>query len=252
MEIASSAYRVHLEQFEGPLDLLLHLVREAKLDLTEISLAQVAQQYFAYLQAMPKLDVELESSYLVVFAQLLELKSRLLLPYTEAEEQGGEDVLGDDIYLSDGTAETSLLKKLTDYATIKEAAKWLERREALSLSCYSRPLPMLCAVKPELEVSLDSLVRAMRRLSRAGRAPRSVASVAKIVLSVPERIEQIWRELSQKAEVNFSDLLGEKPSRDLVIVTFLSLLELAKERRITVSQETTAGEIRIRKVIEHE
>ena len=252
MEFASSAYRVHIERFEGPLDLLLHLVREAKLDLTEISLAQVAQQYFAYIQAMPRLDVELESSYLVVFAQLLELKSRLLLPFSDDNDWGGEEAWGDEASGEEEPSDNSLLKKLADYAAIKEAALWLGRREDASLSCFPRPLPMLCAGKPVLDVSLDALVRAMRRLARGSRSPHSAVTVAKIVLSVPERIEQIWQMLSVKPEYRFAELLGSEPTRDLVIVTFLSLLELAKERKITVSQAGTVGEIQIRKVAEHD
>lgn len=252
MEIASSAYRVHIEQFEGPLDLLLHLVREAKLDITEISLAQVAQQYFAYIQAMPQLDVELESSYLVVFAQLLELKSRLLLPFTDVSDADCGDAWEDGAGAAADYAENSLLKKLADYAAIKEAALWLSRREDASLCCYPRPLPMMCTARPVLDVSLDALVRTMRRLTRSSRSPHPAVTVAKIVLSVPERIEQIWKLLGAKPEYGFAELLGDEPTRDLVIVTFLSLLELAKERKITVSQAGTVGEIRIRKVSEHD
>ncbi|MBQ7567909.1 segregation/condensation protein A [bacterium] len=252
MEIAGSAYKVQLAQFEGPLDLLLHLVQSAKLSLTEISLAQVAHQYFVYIENMPQLDVEAESSYLVVFAQLLELKSRKLLPY-EAEEEDSACADSPGIWGEYGeAAEKSLIKKLADYAVIKDAAVWLSRREEHSLSCYPRPLPMTAGGPPELEADLNALVRTMRRLERTSRAPRKPVSVAKAVLSVPERIEQLWQILSGRSQASFADLLGSSPTRDLLIVTFLALLELAKERKIILSQEKTAGEICIRKVCEND
>ncbi len=240
MEVACSAYRVRLDAFEGPLDLLLHLVREAKLDISEISLAQVAQQYFAYLESMQQLDVELESSYLVVFAQLLELKSRLLLP-SEVGDDEEERVAWEE----GEEEEPSLVQKLSDYARIKEAAGWLSQREEFSLACYPRPLPMVCADEPEIELSLESLVRTMRRLERSSRAPRQAVAVAKIVLSVPERMEQLWQALLRRPLTQFSQLLGQRPHRDLVVVTFLALLELAKQRKILVYQEKTVGEIRV-------
>lgn len=249
MEVASSSYRVHLSDFEGPLDLLLHLVREAKLDITEISLAQVAQQYFSYLESMQQLNVELESSYLVVFAQLLELKSRLLLPFEESEE---EESLDGSWQEGETEAAPSLVKRLTDYAAIKDAAVWLSRREQYSLACYPRPLPMTTSQTPELEVSLKALVRTMRRLERSTRAPRAAVAVAKIALSVPERIEQLWALLQKQEVAQLSVILGKRPPRDLIIVTFLALLEMAKSHKITVSQEVTVGEIRLERTKEHE
>ena len=249
MEVASSSYRVQLSDFEGPLDLLLHLVREAKLDITEISLAQVAQQYFSYLESMQQLNVELESSYLVVFAQLLELKSRLLLPFDESE---GDEVTEEAWQDGEAVVAPSLVKRLTDYAAIKEAAVWLSRREKYSLACYPRPLPMTTAQAPELEVSLTALVRTMRRLERSTRAPRAAVAVAKIALSVPERIEQLWELMQKQGVAKLSEILGEHPPRDMIIVTFLALLELARNRKIAVLQEVTVGEIRLEKIKENE
>ena len=249
MEIASTSYRVHLEQFDGPLDLLLHLVREAKLDITEISLALVAEQYFAYLETMQQLDVELESSYLVVFAQLLELKSRLLLPYEESEDESdGDEFVGDDEWGN----EPSLVQKLNDYALVKEAAGWLSKREDEALACYARPLPLSLDITPDLDVSLDALVRAMRRLERSSRAPRAAVSVAKIVLSVPERIEQLSALFNSRSRALFSYLVGDAPSRDMIIVTFLALLEMVRQRKVTLTQEHTVEDILVIKVSEHD
>lgn len=248
MEIANSTYRVHLEQFEGPLDLLLHLVREAKLDITEISLANVAQQYFNYLNSMQQLDVELESSYLVVFAQLLELKSRLLLPIENEDECDCADPLNFTIDDED----RPLVEKLANYARLKEITSWFRQREDDTIACYPRPMPMLSSLEPELDISLKLLLRTMRRLERASRAPRSTVTVAKIVLSVPERIVQILAFLDDCPHTNLIEMLGANFTPDMVIVTFLALLELVKERQISVSQESTVGDISIVKIARHE
>ena len=241
----SSAWRVQLTGFEGPLDLLLHLVRDAQLDLTEISLAAVAQQYFAYLETMQRLDVEIESSYLVVFAQLLELKSRLLLPDDPVEDE--------QLFLDFGEEETDaapresdpLVDRLAAYALVKDAAEWLAGREASAFARYPRPTGMAWPDEPELEVSAEALAAAMRRLEASPRAPRDPVAVEKITLSVPERVRELWSLFVRQPLARFRDLLGARPTRPLVVVTFLALLELARRRKVTLRQETTVGEIEV-------
>lgn len=241
----SSAYQVSLAEFEGPLDMLLHLVREARLDITEISLAAVAQQYFVYLEQMHRLDVEIESSYLVVFAQLLELKSRLLLP--DEPEDDGPFMLdfGEDDTEGAPRDEDPLVDRLAAYALVKEAAEWFRLREASSFARYPRPTGMEYADEPELDVSVDALAQAMRRLEASPRAPRPPASIEKITLSVPERVKEIWGQLVGRPFSRFGDLLGECPSRPMIVVTFLAVLELARRRRVTLRQLETVGEIEI-------
>lgn len=237
-----TAYQVHLPSFEGPLDLLLHLVRDAKLDITEISLAAVAHQYFAYLETMHKLDVEIESSYLVVFAQLLELKSRLLLPEPEMDDGPLPDLFAEE---DQENAEPALVDRLEAYALVKEAAEWLAGREASSFARYPRPTGMAPADEPELDLSLAALVAAMRRLEASPRAPRPPAQVEKVALSVPERVKELWAWLVKRPFARFRELLGARPTRPLMVVTFLALLELARRRKVTLRQQETVGEIEV-------
>ena len=240
----TSNWQVHLEQFEGPLDLLLHLVRDSRLDITEIALAAVAQQYFSYLENMHRLDVEIESSYLVVFAQLLELKSRLLLP----EEPGHDEQLELDFEEeSDAAPRESdpLVDRLAAYALVKEAAGWLAAREASSFARYPRPTGMAYADEPELEVSAEALAAAMRRLEASPRAPRDPVAVEKVTLSVPERLRELWNLFIRQPLARFRDLLGARPTRNMVVVTFLALLELARRRKVSLRQETTVGDIEV-------
>ncbi|MCR5661230.1 MAG: segregation/condensation protein A [bacterium] len=247
---AKSAYNVSIEQFEGPLDLLLHLVRDARLDITEISLAAVAHQYFAYLENLRRLDIELESSYLLVFAQLLELKSRYLLP---------DEVIDDQlelgfVYDTAPDEDDPLVERLSAYALVKEASEWFSAQEALSQSMFAHPvLPEANDAEIELIVSLEDLAEAMARIERMAKvsAPR-VAEVQRVVISVPEMMEKLWEKFTRKPFAKFYEVLGSKPSREMIIVTFLALLELAKERRLHLEQNVAAGDIDIIRLNENE
>jgi len=229
-------YRVHLPVFEGPLDLLLSLVDKEKLDITEISLAAVASQYQAYLESLERLNLELESSYVVVFAQLLEIKSRVLLPDPPVE------VLP-EVWIDDGgpspeeVAENNLVEQLKAYKLLKEAADWLGQREVSSLARYPHPCELAEPDIPELDVSLAALTSAWVRLDTSLKAPRAPVELKRIEISVPERVQQLWAWLTKKPRALWSELLGQKPTRQLAVVTFLALLELARRNRVRLAQE---------------
>lgn len=222
--------------------MLLTMVRSAQLDITEISLAAVAEQYFARLEAMQRLDVEIESSYLVVFAELLELKSRLLLPEPEVDDEADYylDSPGDD---DEYTAEHSLVERLEAYSLVKLAAEWLGEREVVSKARFPRPVSAIYEEEPELDLSLDSLAAAMRKIYIDGRLPRGPVAVARITMSLPDRIAQLWKIFVKQPLTRFRQLLGLNPSRSLIVVTFLALLALAKERKVNLTQENTVGDI---------
>lgn len=245
----NSEYLVHLEQFEGPLDLLLHLVNEAKLDITEIALAGVAEQYFAYLERMQHFNIEIESSYLVVFAQLLELKTRLLLPDDpeEAEAASWSEILEPGA----GEAEENapLVDRLNLYAAVRQASQWLQRRESETLARYTRRADGREAEYMtdglELQVSLEALAGAYRRLCKAGRFEDNPITLNRAEISVPERIGELQRLLRTQKNVSFSRLFKEKPTVSYLVVTFLSLLEMVKQHKIRLRQAQTVGEIEI-------
>lgn len=242
MEADQSGYKVNLPFFEGPLDLLLSLVEESELDITEISLSAVTGQYREYLELLGQLDVEIESSYLVVFAQLLELKSRLLLPEPEPDDS---HLFGFEVE----PEEDDLVARLREYQRLKRGAQWLSEREGQSLARYRHPSGLSEPETPLLHISLRSLHSAALRCLKPQRAFREAMDYKRIELSVPERVEQIWGTLQSAQKVGqtrttFSQLLRTQGrSKPLVVVTFLALLEMARRDRVTLFQDGYLGEI---------
>lgn len=242
IEPEQSGYKVQLPFFEGPLDLLLSLVEESELDITEISLAQVTGQYREYLELLGQLDVEIESSYLLVFAQLLELKSRLLLPEPEPDDTHlfGYEVEPD---------EDDLVARLKEYQRLKRAAGWLGEREGQSLARYPHPSGLSEPETPLLHITLRSLHSAALRCLRPRTPFRDPIDYKKVELSVPDRVEQIWGTLQAahkegRRRTSFSQLLrAQARTKPLVVVTFLALLEMARRDRIELFQSGYLGEI---------
>ena len=241
-----SNYEVHLPQFDGPLDLLLHLVDDEKLPINEISLAAVAHQYQAYLKTLEQLNVEVESSYIVVFAQLLELKSKLLLP----PEPSAIDLYQEDFaptmmddFVDD--APTELLDQLQAYRMVKEAADWLCQRETKSMAQYTRPAGVLEVDTPEMDVSLEALAATWVRMDRKYEAPRRPVELKRVVLSVPDRVKQLWDMLRRQPKAFFHQMLGGDFNRAFIIVTFLAVLELVRRSRVRAEQSGVDADIEI-------
>lgn len=242
MQSDNQGYKVQLPFFEGPLDLLLSLVEESELDITEVSLSEVTGQYREYLELLGQLDVEIESSYLVVFAQLLELKSRLLLPEPEPDDHHlfGFEVEPD---------EDDLVARLREYQRLKRAAEWLGEREGQSLARYPHPSGLSEPETPLLHLSLRSLHRAALRCLKPNKPFKEPIDYKKIEVSVPDRVEQIWSTLQEarrdgKSRTRFSDLLRSQPrTKPLVVVTFLALLEMARRDRVNLYQDGIQGEL---------
>ena len=239
MDTEEARYKVQLPFFEGPLDLLLSLVEQSELDITEISLAEVTGQYREYLELLGQLDVEIESSYLVVFAQLLELKSRLLLPVIEPEHDGMGPGYDDE------PEEDDLVARLREYQRLKRAAMWLAERESQSLARYPHPSGLTEPETPLLSVSRRSLHLAALRILRPRKPFKEPIGYRKVELSVPERVEEIWSHLrGERRRVTFSELLRREGDRKgLVVVTFLALLEMARRDRVTLYQDGYRGEL---------
>jgi len=239
-----SNYQVSLPQFEGPLDLLLHLVDDEKLELNTVSLAAVAHQYQAYLKTLEQLDVEIESSYIVVFAQLLELKSKLLLPPEPSPidlyEEDFAPAMGDD-YVED--APNELLDQLAAYRLVKDAADWLCNRETKSMAQYTRPAGVLEVDCPELDVSLEALAATWVRMDRKYEAPRRPIELRRVVLSVPDRVKQLWEMLRRNPRTFFYDVLNGDWNKAYIIVTFLAVLELVRRSRICAEQATVDDDL---------
>lgn len=231
----AQSYQVRLPVFEGPLDLLLHLIEREELDITAVSLAQVTGQYLAYLALMEKPPAEILADFLVVAAKLLLIKSRVLLPRPPEVLSPEEEDVGDD-----------LARQLIEYKKFKQAAEALRQREEAGLRAYLRLAPPPRLERPlDLEdVTLDGLVAAVRQaLAVVPPAPPVSEVVTSLQITIDDRIAVIREVLRTCDQVSFQHLLSEATSRLEIIVTFLAVLELIKSGHIDVRQDRLFGEI---------
>jgi segregation and condensation protein A len=228
------AYQVTLPVFEGPLDLLLHLIEREELDITEVSLAQVTNQYIDYLAQLNERNPENLADFLIVAAKLLLIKSRVLLPQPPGppalEEDEGED----------------LVRQLIEYKKFKDAARWLQELEAQGLRSYIRlaPIPRLERTVDLGDVTLDDLLATVRQvLAVKPVAPTVNDTVAPITVTMSGQMALIERETAGGRSVSFVRLLERATSRLEIIVTFLALLELVKQLRVRMRQDGAFGDI---------
>ena len=232
-----STYQVALPVFEGPLDLLLHLIEREELDITQVSLAQVTNQYLDYLAQLSERDPDNLADFLVVAAKLLLIKSRILLPQAPSPSVSEEEDLGED-----------LVRQLKEYRRFKEAARWLKRLDEQGLHSYVRlaaPPPLARTVDLG-EVTLDDLLAAVREVLAIKPPAASVNdTVAPIVITIADQMELIERETSGGRRVSFRRLLKKAANRLEVIVTLLALLEMVKQLRVAMSQDRQFGDIQI-------
>lgn len=223
-----TTYTVRLPVYEGPLDLLLELIERSELDITKIALAQVTDQYLVHLRQMAERDLGDLASFLVVAARLLQIKSEALLP-RPPERQAGEEDPGD-----------ALARQLILYRQFKQAAFTLAARLEAGLHSYARLAPPPRG-EPHLDLgtlSLDELRRTLQQVLAAARAaPELAESVAAPRISLRHKIALIFEALRRHGRMDFRDLLRRSRSRLEVVVSFLAVLELIKQRQILARQE---------------
>jgi len=229
-----TTYQVRLSVFEGPLDLLLYLIQRNELDITIVSLAQVTEQYLDYLATLDVPDPDNLASFLVIAARLLLIKSRVLLPRPPQPTGGEEEDEGED-----------LVQLLRAYKQFKEVGQWLQERDRQGLRSYNRtapPPPIRVAFHLE-GVSLSELQQAMRRVLQATASVPESEKVAPPAISITDKIGLIEERLSRGGWLRFGALFERAQMKTEIIVTFLALLELLKQRRIRVQQQVPFGEI---------
>jgi segregation and condensation protein A len=230
-------YQVALPVFEGPLDLLLHLIEREELDITQVSLAQVTNQYLEYLAHLSERDPDSLADFLVVAAKLLLIKSRVLLPRPPASVSSEEEDVGQD-----------LIQQLIEYKRFKEAAGWLKQLDEQGLHSYIRlaGVPTLDRVVDLGEVTLDDLLSAVRDVLAVKPPEPSVnGTVAPVRISIADQIALIEKKTRWGRSVSFRQLLEGATSRTEVIVTLLALLEMVKQLRVTMHQDRQFGDIQI-------
>lgn len=234
---AASDYQVALPVFEGPLDLLLHLIERQELDITEVSLAQVTNQYLEYLARISERNPEDLADFLVVAAKLLLIKSRVLLPQPPAPPLSDDEEAGDD-----------LVRQLIEYKRFKEIAGWLREVEEQGQQAYVR-LPGLPPVERVVDlgdVSLDDLLVAVRQALEV-KPPRPTVdgAVSPINISIADQMALIERRTAGGRRASFRRLLEDARSRIEIIVTLLALLEMVKQLRVRMRQDRRFGDILI-------
>ena len=233
--IPPDALEVFLDLFEGPLDLLLYLIRRQNLDIVNIPIAQITQQYIAYIQLMGALNLELAAEYLVMAALLAEIKSRMLLPRQSVQEDEEED------------PRATLIRRLQEYEAIKIAAEELDllprvERDIFEIEVDISPLSVEQQL-PDIRLK-DMLLAFQDVLKRVDQL--SHHQITKEALSVRERMATILANLKGENSLFFSQLFIRKEGRQGVVVSFLAILELGKEGLIEIIQSEPFAEIRVR------
>lgn len=229
-------YRIKLPAFEGPLDLLLHLIRENKVDIYDIPISLITGRYLEYLGLMKELDLEIAGEFLVVAATLIHIKSRMLLP--PDEEAAAED-------MEDPRLE--LVHRLIEYQSFKDAASVLRECEEDATAFFSRkPLEPVeeDQSSPELslfDVNLFDLIGAFKRI--LDKAPPEIRTIMRETLTVKDRILHIAERLENEESIRFEDLFHVDATRVQLIVTFLALLEVLRLGLARVYQEGEFGHI---------
>ena len=240
-----AGYPVSLPIFDGPIGLLLHLIEREELDITEISLVAITDQYLRAIEAMQEIEPEALADFLVVAARLLYIKSRGLLPHPEGEEEEEE------------RQSEALIQQLLDYRRFRVAAGELRLRASIGLRTSVRLTP------PQMDRRLDLSALTIEKLADAAQRALSnfpsdpdLPSVRAYPITVAEKIGSIRERIRGRAGENgkaggsltFSTLLSQSRSRQEIIVTFLAVLELIKQREIAAEQEEIFGEILLRSV----
>ncbi|MEK7378715.1 MAG: segregation/condensation protein A [Candidatus Binatota bacterium] len=226
--------RVQLEVFEGPLDLLLHLIKKNELSITDIPIATITEQYLSTLELMQSLNLDVAGEFLVMAATLIHIKSRMLLPPGENEDEEEEE----------GDPREELIRRLLEYQRFKEAAEELERRELLSRDVFVRrsEAPEEAETVGFESLSLFDLLSALRHVLE--RFPEEgIHEVTLDTISVREKMSFLLDELRRRGKVIFQSLFETATSRLEVVVTFLAMLELVKIRAIRVWQEERIGPV---------
>jgi segregation and condensation protein A len=234
------AYPVRLQNFEGPLDLLLHLIKKHEVNIYDIPIALITHQYLEYIDVMQELDLDVAGEFLVMAATLIHIKSRTLLPRPDpTQEDPGED------------PREALIRRLLEHQKFKAAAELLHERETLRSAQWTRadgPIAEIAgeAPEPEIEVDLFSLISAFRSIvDRARQRPAMYLPGEQI--SIESRIEQMLAKLSETEACGFEDLFADVQTRAGMVVTFLAMLEMIRLKLIRVFQTGAVGPIRVYK-----
>lgn len=241
-------YNIKIDAFEGPMDLLLHLINHLEIDIYDIPMAQITEQYLSYIHTMQQLELDLASEYLVMAATLLAIKSKMLLPKYEAEE-----VLDENAEVFEEDPRDELVEKLLEYKKYKNVAFYFKSLEEDRSLIFTKPssdlsdyVQEVASIPQNLDVSLYDMLGALQKLLKRKKLQKPVfTKIAKQEVSIENRMTEIMVGLNSmkgRKRCTFNELFSE-PIKEQIIVTFLALLELMKQNEVLVEQENNFSEI---------
>jgi len=235
-------YKVKLEVFEGPLDLLLYLIKRDEIDIYDIPIEHITTQYLEHIEAYRELDLDIAGEFVVMAATLIYIKSRSLLP---VDQRPVEDAEEED-------PRFELVRQLLEYKKFKDVAAQLGEREALQSTIFGR-IPEtptdLSGERPMAEVSIFDLINAFQKVLKKTASRRSgPREIYEESLTVSDKIELVLRLTAERRGMRFTDLFTEAVSRAEIVVTFLALLELVRLKHIRVIQPEPFAEIELERI----
>ena len=228
-------YKVTIDEFEGPLDLLLHLIKESNIDIFDINVSEITNQYLLYISKMESLNLNVDSEYLTMAADLIEMKSKELLPHSEEEDEEEDP-------------REELINRLIEYQKYKEISQTFKNLEEQRQELFTKNPSFLEEFKENKinisnEVTLDDLINAFARFQERQEFLKPLNTVVtKKEYSVRTRSKDIMKKLSKNKKMNFEDLF-DVYTKDYVVVTFLSILDLAKAGNILLTQDHNLDKI---------
>lgn len=232
-------YEVKIDAFEGPLDLLLHLIKESKVDIWEIKIVDITNQYLNYIQAMENLNLNIASEYLVMASELVEMKSKMLLPRLVTEEETEEE-----------DPREKLIQRLVEYQKYKDMTKSFKELESIRHEFFTKAPESLKEYADNdtiisNDVTLDDLMNAFQKFLERKKASQPLSTtVTKKEITVEERRKSIRNILKEKKKVDFFDLF-EVVTKEYVVVTFLAILEMARKSELIIYQENDFDKITV-------
>jgi segregation and condensation protein A len=231
-------YKVKLEIFEGPLDLLLYLIKKDEIDIYDVSIGRITKQYLDYINTFKMLNIEVASEFIVMAANLMYIKSRELLPQTQ--QPPDEDADEED-------PRWELIRQLVEYKKFKDVASFLGTQEVKADEFFATTpeLPDLSAPAPEVagQVGIFDLIRAFQKVLKRFENTTDIREIVSDRYSVADKIEHLLEAIPMGGRVRFDSLFNSAASRVEVIVTFLAMLELMKLNHLMVEQEQMLGDI---------
>ncbi|NIQ38045.1 MAG: segregation/condensation protein A [Proteobacteria bacterium] len=234
----ATGYKVKLDVFEGPLDLLLYLIRKNQIDVYDIPIAEITQQYLDMLDLMRTLNLEVAGEFLVMAATLTHIKSKMLLP-SPPDDEGEEE---------EEDPRKELVDRLLEYERYKEAALSLDGKDVLERDVFTRIVTPEEGEEEELELSLFELIEALQQILKKS-SPELVHEITLERITIEEKITEILDRLANSGgEMEFTSLFEGQALKEIIILTFLAVLELVKMRMIRVFQRKAFRQIKIRRV----